>query len=107
MTPSLHRTSSGMPGSSDASRRMSLGMTSRPAESMVVFMVDILPLGFLGCGPSGSDSGRAQVHAVALAIGAFSACTKQLARRRTASSIAVGMTLEKQRRSSASPAGSG
>ena len=43
MTPSRHRTSSGTPGSSAASRRISRGMTSRPAGSMVVTMVGIIP----------------------------------------------------------------
>ena len=41
--PSCQRTSRGIPGLSPASRRTSLGMTRRPAESMVVFMVRILP----------------------------------------------------------------
>ena len=42
-TPSRQRTSRGVPGSSSASRRMSLGMTRRPALSMVVSMVLIIP----------------------------------------------------------------
>jgi len=42
ITPSRQRTSSGVPGSSAASRRMPLGMTRRPARSMVVVMVCVI-----------------------------------------------------------------
>ena len=51
MTPSRQRTSKGVPGSKAASRRISLGITRRPAESMVVVMVRIIPLRQ----PSGAD----------------------------------------------------
>ena len=44
ITPSRQRTSSATPGSKAASRRISLGITRRPAESMVVVMVAIIPL---------------------------------------------------------------
>src|SRR3989304_9164511 len=44
--PSRQRTSIDIPGLSPASCLISLGMTSRPAASMVVFMVKILPYNF-------------------------------------------------------------
>jgi hypothetical protein len=42
-TPSEARIDSGMPGSSPAYSRIFLGMTNRPAASMVVFMATLLP----------------------------------------------------------------
>ena len=43
MAPFSQRTSSGIPGFIPDSRRMSFGITNRPAWSMVVFMVMKIP----------------------------------------------------------------